>query len=85
MTVSIGGTATPVMGGNAAQSGGELFKGLNALGSRVGSSLLFVVLILTFLFLTAHGSSERRGSRKSYFRCQELSPREQIVSSNEAH
>lgn len=35
MTVSIGGTATPVVGGNAAQSGGELFKGLGILGNRV--------------------------------------------------
>jgi hypothetical protein len=35
MTVSVGGTATPAMGGNTGQSGGELFKGLGMLGNRV--------------------------------------------------
>ena len=35
MTLSIGGTATPVMGGGAGQAGGELFKGLGAIGNRV--------------------------------------------------
>jgi hypothetical protein len=35
MTLSFGGTATPVMGGGAGQAGGELFKGLGAIGNRV--------------------------------------------------
>lgn len=34
MTLSIG-TSTPVMGGGAGQAGGELFKGLGAIGNRV--------------------------------------------------
>ena len=35
MTMSIGGTSTPAMGGGAGQTGGELFKGFSALGNRV--------------------------------------------------
>lgn len=35
LMVSIGGTATPVIGGGAGQTGGELFKGLGAIGNRV--------------------------------------------------
>ena len=35
MTLSIGGASTPVMGGGTGQAGGELFKGLGAIGNRV--------------------------------------------------
>jgi hypothetical protein len=38
MTLSIGGTATPVMGGGAGQAGGELLKGLGAFGNMVRTS-----------------------------------------------
>lgn len=39
MTLSIGGTATPVVGGGAGQAGGELFKGLGAFGNRFADRL----------------------------------------------
>ena len=39
MTLSIGGTATPVLGGGAGQAGGELLKGLGAFGNRARTPL----------------------------------------------
>lgn len=35
MSLSIGGTSTPAIGGGAGQAGGELLKGLGAFGNRV--------------------------------------------------
>ena len=42
MTLSIGGAATPVIGGGAGQAGGELLKGLGAFGNRVREFPSFV-------------------------------------------
>ena len=55
MTLSIGGTATPVVGGGAGQAGGELLKGLGAFGNRVRT--LFSIEVPRFLALLPSSSS----------------------------
>jgi sec1 family domain-containing protein 1 len=71
MTVSLGGTATPVMGGTAGQAGGELFKGFSALGNRVFScSLVWKEIIdIRFILFIVDGSFKRGWPRESDFWC----------------
>jgi len=80
MTLSIGGTATPVLGGGAGQAGGELLKGLGAIGNRVPCNCCrrgFLVLI--FSLSPVRRPFERRRFGKLHLGRKELPPREQTV------
>jgi len=80
MTLSIGGAATPVMGGGAGQAGGELLKGLGAFGNRVRAFSSFVSNNTSSNPLSLVRRPFERGRfGKLPLGCQELPPREQTV------
>jgi len=83
MTLSIGGASTPVMGGGGTgQAGGELFKGLGAIGNRVRipfSSVNNDISGPDHPLPPVRRSFERRRIGELHLWRQELPPREQTV------